>query len=114
MIQTKANILTIIRKNQDKIRSFGVKKLGLFGSFVRDEQKSESDLDLLVEFEKGKKTFDNFINLSFFLENLINRQIELVTAESLGPYLKPHILQEIEYVTSSRILAAGCWSLAES
>jgi len=101
MIQTKANILTIIRKNQDKLRSFGVKKLGLFGSFIREEQNSESDLDLLVEFEKGKKTFDNFINLSFFLENLINRQIELVTAESLSPYLKPHILQEIEYVIFS-------------
>ena len=101
LVQTKESILTIIKRNQGKIKSFGVKKLGLFGSFAREEQNVESDLDLLVDFEKGRKTFDNFINLSFFLEDLMNRPIELITPESLSPYLKPHILKDIEYVTFS-------------
>ncbi len=65
-IQTKKDILSVIKENQDKIKTFGVKKIGLFGSFVRGEQDVESDVDLLVEFEQGQKTFDHFIQLSFF------------------------------------------------
>jgi len=100
MIKNKQNILSAIKKNQNKIESFGVKRLGLFGSFARKEQNLESDIDLLVEFEQGKKTFDNFIHLSFLLENLLGHHIELVTSESLSPYIKPHIMKEVEYVIS--------------
>ena len=63
---TKEKVLELIRSNQDQIRSYGVKKLGLFGSFVRGKQKPESDIDLLVEFQQDKKNFDNFIQLAFF------------------------------------------------
>ena len=72
-------------------------RIGLFGSFVRGEQHPESDIDLLVEFEPARKTFDSFIALSFFLEELLSRRVELVTVESLSPYLGPHILKEVEY-----------------
>ena len=99
LVQTKQDILSILQQNQDKIKTFGVKKLGLFGSFVRDEQNAESDIDLLVEFEVGHKTFDNFIQLSFLLEEILSRPVELVTVESLSPYLRPYITQEVEYVT---------------
>ena len=98
MVQTKREIFLIIDKNQSKIKSFGVKKLGLFGSFCRQEQNVGSDIDFLVDFEQDKKTFDNFIKLSFFLEELMNRKIELVTSESLSPYFRPNILNEVEYV----------------
>jgi predicted nucleotidyltransferase len=98
---TKKKVLTIIQDNQDKIKTFGVKKLGLFGSFARQEQNVKSDVDLLVEFEQGKKTFDNFIQLSFLLEDLFNRRVELVTPEALNPYIGPHILKEVEYVSFS-------------
>ncbi len=97
--QTKESILSIIRKNQDKITTLGVKRIGLFGSFVREEQDSESDVDLLVEFKCGQKTFDNFIQLSFLLEDLLNRRVELVTPESLSPYIRPYIIKEVEYVS---------------
>ncbi|NUM43045.1 MAG: nucleotidyltransferase domain-containing protein, partial [Leptospiraceae bacterium] len=60
-IQTKKDVVSIIRRHQEKIKAFGVKKLGLFGSFIRNEQNIESDIDLLVEFEEGQKTFDNFM-----------------------------------------------------
>lgn len=99
MDQTKNNILSTIRGNQKAIKSFGVKRIGLFGSFVREEQDSESDIDLLVEFDHGKKTFHNFIELSFFLEELFKARIELVTAEAVSPYLKPYIMKEVEYVS---------------
>lgn len=95
--QTKQDVLTAIEKNQDRIRSLGVKKLGLFGSFVRQEQSAESDIDFLVEFEPGKRTFDNFMGLSFFLEELLQRRVELVTTEALSPHIGPYILEEVEY-----------------
>ena len=98
-VQTKEKALSLIEEHRDKIKALGVKKLGLFGSFVHEEQGAESDIDLLVEFEWGKKTFDNFIQLSFFLEDLFKRRVELVTPESLSPYIGPHIMNEVEYVT---------------
>ena len=97
-VQTKKKALSLIAEHQDKVKSLGVKKIGLFGSFVREEQSATSDLDLLVEFEQGKKTYDNFIQLCFFLEDLFKRQVELVTIESLSPYIGPHIMNEVEYV----------------
>src|SRR5919205_76496 len=55
------------------------------------------DVDILVEFEEGRKSFDNFMRLSFFLEELFGRRVELLTAESLSPHIGPHILREVEY-----------------
>ena len=100
-IKTKENVLELIRSNQDKIRSYGVRKLGLFGSFVRGEHKAESDIDLLVEFQQDKKSFDNFIQLAFFLEEILERRVELITIDALSPYIGPHIIKEVEYVNFS-------------
>jgi uncharacterized protein len=95
----KEEILNKLHENRGKLQTLGVRRLGLFGSFVRGEQKSGSDIDLIVEFESGRKTFDNFMNLSFFLEDLFRRRVELITTESLSPYIGPHILKETEYVS---------------
>jgi uncharacterized protein len=97
MLKTKQDILRILDQNGSDLRALGVKRIGLFGSFVRGEQRPDSDIDLLVEFDAGRKTFDAFMELSFFLEEVLDHRIELVTAESLSPYLGPHILKEIEY-----------------
>jgi predicted nucleotidyltransferase len=97
LVTTKEEVLNRLRQNGTYLRSLGVKRLGLFGSFVRGEQKDVSDIDLLVEFEKGKKTFDNFMTLSFYLETLLLRKVELITSESLSPYIGPNILKEVEY-----------------
>jgi predicted nucleotidyltransferase len=96
-VATKQDILDALHQHRSRLRAFGVARIGLFGSFVRGEQHPESDIDLLVEFEPARKTFDSFMELSFFLEELLSRRVELVTVESLSPYLGPHILKEVEY-----------------
>ena len=98
-VQVKEEALSLLEEYRNEIKALGVKRLGLFGSFVSGRQRAESDIDLLVEFVPDKKTFDNFIQLVFFLEDLLKRRVELVTPESLSPYIGPHILQEVEYVT---------------
>ena len=97
MMLTAQEIMKKIIENKNKIKSFGVKKIGLFGSYIRDEQKETSDIDFLVEFEKGKKTFDNYMNLKLFLENLFNCKIDLVIKESIKEEIKPYILKSVEY-----------------
>jgi len=99
MVQTKDELITVLTENRDRIRALGVRRLGLFGSFARGEQRADSDVDVLVEFEPGQKTFDRFIGLSFCLEDLLGRAVELVTPESLSPHIGPHILREVEYVS---------------
>ena len=96
-VQTKRDILTALSENRVRIRALGVKRLGLFGSFVRGQQKLESDVDLLVEFEHGQKTFDNFMQLAFLLEEILQRRVDLLTPEALSPYIGPYILDEVEY-----------------
>jgi predicted nucleotidyltransferase len=82
-----------------KIKKYGVKKIGLFGSYIRNEQKAESDIDILVEFEEEKKTFDNYMDLKFLLEDLFNRNVDLVVTEAIKPDLKPYIFEKVKYAT---------------
>ncbi len=90
-------ILRRIEESRDEIKKFGVRRIGLFGSCAEGGQKKESDVDILVEFERGKKTFDNYMELKFFLEDLFDRKVDLVILESLKPDLKPHILRSVKY-----------------
>jgi predicted nucleotidyltransferase len=97
VMKTKQDVLKILHQNRERLRGFGVERIGLFGSFVREEQHPDSDIDLLVEFAAEQKTFDAFMDLVFFLEEILQHKVELVTVESLSPYLGPHILKEVEY-----------------
>lgn len=96
--QTKHDVISVLLENRRRIEALGVRQVGLFGSFARDDQGPSSDVDLLVEFEPGQKTFDNFMELAFLLEELLQRRVELVTAEALSPHIGPKILKEVEYV----------------
>ena len=97
-VSTKEDVLRILESCSKEIEEYGVRKIGVFGSFVRDKAREESDLDLLVEFSPGQKTFRRFMRLAFFLEDLFQRKVDLVTVEGLSPYLKPSIVKEVEYV----------------
>jgi len=98
MVQDKNSIIQIIKSHKTQILSYGVNKLGIFGSFVRNEQNADSDIDFYVEFSDGMKNFDNFMNLSFLLEESLGRKVELVTKEALSPHFGHKILEEVEDV----------------
>jgi predicted nucleotidyltransferase len=100
-VSNKKEVLAMIRKHQREIMGFGVRRCGFFGSFVREQNTEQSDIDILVEFEPGQKTFDNYMQLAFFLEEILGRHVDLVTVESLSPYIGPHILKEVEYAQIS-------------
>jgi uncharacterized protein len=95
----KQEVVQRLQGASRKLASLGVKSVGLFGSFVTGRQTAASDIDLLVEFAPAQHSFDNFMELSFFLEDLFGRRVELVTPEALSPHLGPHILREVERVS---------------
>lgn len=81
---TKDEIKSIILKNKEILKKYKVKSIALFGSYVRNEQREDSDVDLLVEFEED--TYNNFVNLIFALENLLKKEVTVVSTEDLSPY----------------------------
>ncbi|OAN46127.1 nucleotidyltransferase [Chloroflexus islandicus] len=98
-VQTKEQILDLLRRHQRELQRLGVRRCGLFGSFARNEAQAGSDVDMLVEFEPDQKTFDHFMQLALCLEDLFGRKVDLMTVEALSPYIGPHILREVEYVS---------------
>jgi predicted nucleotidyltransferase len=77
---------------------FRIKEIGIFGSFVRNEETIKSDIDILVDFERDGKTFDNYMNLKYFLEDLLGLEVDLIMKGALKEELKDIILSEILYV----------------
>jgi predicted nucleotidyltransferase len=91
--------ISILRQHKQEIRDrFGVERIGIFGSFVRGEEKQESDVDILVEFREGEKTFDNYMDLKFYLEDLFGRKVDLVMKDAIKRRLREPILSEVVYV----------------
>lgn len=97
-VDSREEILSRIQQVRDDIRNLGVRRLSLFGSFHHGDPTPNSDVDVLVEFEEGEKNFDRFMELSYLLEEVLGREVELVTRESLSPYIGPRILEDLEDV----------------
>jgi predicted nucleotidyltransferase len=96
---TRDIILKTLKANKLKLSKFGIRNVGLFGSYSRNEQSSESDFDLLIDFEPEKENFDNFMAAYNLFEKIFkNEKIEVVTKNGLSPYIGPKILNEVEYV----------------
>ena len=83
--------------NRKALRKYGVKRIGLFGSYVRGTATAASDIDFLVELER--LTFRDYMGLALFLEDLFEKDVDLLTPISIKPGYKPYIKKEIEYVT---------------
>ncbi len=94
---SKEKIFRVIRQHRRELKRYGVKRIGLFGSFARGEENKNSDVDIIVEFEKGEKNFDNFINTVFLLEKILGREVDVLTPESINKHLKPYIVKEAIY-----------------
>ncbi len=98
----KEDVIRLLRENMEKIKEFGVKRIGIFGSAARDELRENSDIDVVVEFERGRGGFKDFGGLVEFLENLFQRDVDLLTPGGIESIriksVKRRIKGEIEYV----------------
>ena len=90
---TKDKILEKLEKNKDKIKSLGVKKLILFGSYAKNTATAKSDIDVLVRFEKGRGLFEDFVHLLDLLEKMFHKKIDLVKPHLVRKELKKEILR---------------------
>jgi len=91
--------VTEVRSKPDRTRcGLGVQRSALFGSVQRNEARSDSDVDVLVEFAPGQKIFDHLLSLGELLKGALGHRVELVTVDSLSPYLRPYILAEAQDV----------------
>jgi predicted nucleotidyltransferase len=88
----------LLAASESEIRALGVARLALFGSVLRGDARPDSDVDLLVQFSPGAKTFGRFLALSELLEDRLGRRVELVTTEALSPFIGPRILAEAQDV----------------
>lgn len=93
----KDRIIKALRDNTGEINAFGVKRIGLFGSYAGGRQNAGSDMDVLIEFRRGKKEFDNYMELKFYLEKLFHRRIDLVIKDALKPGIRRNILRDVIY-----------------
>ena len=98
-METRENVLQNLKKIKSIIVNLGVDKVGLFGSYLRNEQTEKSDIDILIDFDPKKETFDNFLAVYDVIEEIFEGQkVEIVTKNGLSPYIGPKILNEVEYV----------------
>lgn len=91
----REEVLKTLEQHAEAIRGFGVRRLGLFGSCARGEGGEGSDLDFVVEFEN--KSFDAYMDLKAFLEEVFRCRVDLVLAETIKPRLRERILKETVY-----------------
>ena len=92
-------IINLLKLHEREIRErFGVREIGIFGSYVRGDATMKSDIDILVEFKEGFKTLDNYMDLKFYLEDLLEVPVDLVSKTALKPGIKSYILEEVVYV----------------
>jgi len=97
-IREYMDALALLRQHEPELKGrFGVAKIGIFGSFSRGEERPDSDVDVLVTFQQGRKTFDNFMGTKFYLEDLFKRKVDLVTDAALKPLIRDPILQDVVY-----------------
>ena len=96
---TKDQILTKLKANKPEFSKFGISDIGLFGSYLRNQQTADSDIDLLIDFEPGKENFDNLMAAYDLFENIfIVEKVEVLTKNGLSKHIGPQILQNIVYV----------------
>ena len=99
-IKTKSlkEVNEILKEHKEELyKKYKVKEIGIFGSFVRGEQKKRSDIDILVEFEEVPDLL-KFIEIERYFERLLKKKVDLVEKTALRPRLKEIILKEVIYV----------------
>jgi hypothetical protein len=98
-MQNREQILETLAERHSSLHALGVRRIGLFGSYARGEARENSDLDFLIEFQAGAKTFDNYMDLKALLEDLFDTHVDLVVPETLKPRLRDAVLRETVYAS---------------
>ena len=99
MIAENGNdVVNIIKSKRRMIKRYGVKSLALFGSAARNRLRKNSDVDVLVQFDQP--TWANYIGLKFYLQELLGREVDLVTPKGLKPAVRPSVEKDLLYVVS--------------
>lgn len=91
-------ISTVLEQNKSNLASYGLRRVGIFGSTARGEASASSDIDLLLDFDPRQKTYRNYYASTTLLESLLNRPVDAVTPQALSPRIKPFIDRDITYV----------------
>src|SRR5580658_5485369 len=94
------NPLEIIQEHLDEIHLLGARRVGIFGSFAKGDASHKSDVDVYVEFDDAKRTYDNFFALHELLENFFGRRVDLVTDKALTDTKAKIILPTIRYASN--------------
>ncbi len=98
MYMNRNEILQILKNGQPELQKFGVKSIALFGSFAVDAATEDSDIDLLVEFDRAIGLFE-FVRLKTYLEQILKRSVDLTTPDALKSQLREQILKEAIYAS---------------
>jgi len=91
-------VIEVLHRNLDSIRQYNVQKLAIFGSYARNEESEDSDIDILVAFKEGKATFRNFMGLKLHLESLLQKEVDLVSEKAVKNELLPYIMKDAIYL----------------
>ena len=94
----REEVLRILGQNQQVLKDFGVKSLAIFGSVARDEATPDSDVDILVQFDRPV-TFDLYMDVKFYLEDNLGTRVDLVSKLTLKPLIRPQVQREAIYVS---------------
>ena len=91
------DIIEFFKNSKHELEKYGVRKIGLFGSYAKSQENENSDIDVLIEFEEGNKTFDNYMDFKFYLEDRFNKEVDLVIENNIKEDLKNAILRSARY-----------------
>jgi uncharacterized protein len=95
---TREEILRKLKLHKSELSKFGIIKVGLFGSYVRNEQSDKSDIDILIDFDSNSENFDNYMAAYDFFERVFKgEKVEIVTENGLSPHIGPKIIKEAIY-----------------
>lgn len=92
------SIINTLNTDKQILKNLHLARIGLFGSIARGTQNENSDLDFLIEFEEGFKNFKNFMKIAIYLEGHFGENFDMVTKESVTPFIYNAILKDIKYV----------------
>lgn len=90
----KEKVIEILKAHETEIREFNIERISIFGTVARDQETPQSDIDILIKFE-GPASYDLYMDLKFYLEDLLDRRVDLVTEDALRSEIKQYVEKDL-------------------